>query len=37
MCGFWEDLFDFNSDGKVDAGEEFLVMAMMDERYQELR
>lgn len=37
MCGFWEDLFDFNGDGKVDAGEEFLGMVMMEEGYRELR
>lgn len=37
MCGFWEDLFDFNGDSKVDAGEEFLAMVMMEEGYRELR
>lgn len=37
MCGFWEDLFDFNGDGKVDAGEEFLGMVMMEEAYRELQ
>ena len=37
MCGFWEDLFDLNGDGKVDAGEEFLAMVMMEEGYRELR
>ena len=37
MCGFWEDLFDFNGDGTVDAGEEFLAMVMMEEGYRELQ
>ncbi len=31
MAGFWDDLFDFNGDGKTDIGEEWLAFKMFEE------
>ncbi len=31
MAGFWDNLFDFNGDGKTDIGEEWLAFKMCEE------